>query len=458
MRLEIASLIVFALAVAGYILGNRRAWAAGGGSRKRLHSLPGYHGLWVLLCMLLPAQAYVLAGLALEGPILDWLVYASLPEEITAGKNRSLVLSRIATIASGQDLFGDISLAERAAADRLQTLEAVGDWVLGLGAIALALGGGAFALPRIDERFRARNWSERILLMLLLLSSLVAILATLGIVFSLISEAMRFFAQVNPFEFLFGLKWSPQTAIRAGQVAASGAFGAVPVFLGTLLISLIALVVAVPIGLLSAIYMVEFAPSRVRATAKPIIEILAGIPTVVYGFFAAVTVGPFLSDLGRAIGLDVSAESALAAGSVMGIMIIPYMSSLSDDVIGSVPQRLREGAYMLGATKGETIFRVVLPAALPGLLSAVVLSASRALGETMIVVMAAGLFANLTFNPLETVTTVTVQITTVLTGDQPFDSPTTLSAFALGLTLFFVTLFLNLFALRVMERYREKYD
>jgi phosphate transport system permease protein len=225
-----------------------------------------------------------------------------------------------------------------------------------------------------------------------------------------------------------------------------------------LLISTIAMMVALPIGLLSAIYMVEFADPRFRAAAKPIIEILAGIPTVVYGFFAAVTVAPLIRDIGTLAGLDVSSESALAAGGVMGIMIIPFVSSLSDDVISTVPYKLRDGAYSLGATRGETIFRVVLPAALPGLLSAVVLAVSRALGETMIVVMAAGLFANLTANPLETVTTVTVQITTVLTGDQPFDSPTTLSAFALGLTLLVVTLGMNVLGLKTMERYREKYD
>jgi len=458
MTVQLALSLALGLSVLGFFLGYRRAWAIGGRSRKDLHSLPRYHGLWVLLCMLLPAQAFVLLGLAVEGPLIDWLVLQSVPAELTEEENRSLVLARIANLAADEGLIGDVAPAEREAAELLTTLRSGADWVLGGGAIALAFAGGVFALPRIDQRFRARNWSERIILWLLALCSVVAILTTIGVVFSLLSEALRFFAEVNPLAFLFGLQWSPQTAIRAGQVGSEGAFGMVPVFVGTLLIASIALIVAVPIGLLAAIYMVEFAPASVRSATKPIIEVLAGVPTVVYGFFAAVTVGPLLSEMGAAVGLDVSSESALAAGGVMGIMIIPFMSSLSDDVIGSVPSSLREGAYMLGATKGETIFRVMLPAALPGLVSAVVLSASRALGETMIVVMAAGLFANLTVNPLEAVTTVTVQITTVLTGDQPFDSPTTLSAFALGLTLFFVTLSLNLFALRVMERYRERYD
>jgi len=450
--------VALVCSMTGFMLGYRRAWSAGGRSRKELHSTPRYHGLWVMLCMLLPAQAFVLVGLAAEGYIIDWLIIQSLPEELVVGKNSSLVLARISTIAEKNILFDDVLTSEKMAADYLVQLRLGSEWFIGIGAIVLALLGGAFALPRINQNFRARNLSERIVLFLLMLSSLIAILTTVGIVFSLIAEALRFFAVVNVFDFLFGVHWSPQTAIRDEQSVASGAFGVIPVFAGTFLISIIALFVAVPIGLFAAIYMVEFASERVRSVAKPVIEILAGIPTVVYGFFAAVTVGPFFRYIGNSMGLDVSSESALAAGSVMGIMIIPFMSSLSDDVISSVPQRLREGAYMLGATRGETIFRVVLPAALPGLLSAVVLSASRALGETMIVVMAAGLFANLTMNPLESVTTVTVQITSVLTGDQPFDSPTTLSAFALGLTLFFVTLILNLYALKVMQRYQEKYD
>ena len=289
-------------------------------------------------------------------------------------------------------------------------------------------------------------------------ASLVAILTTIGLVLSLLFEALRFFARVPFYEFLFGLQWSPQTALRADQVGASGAFGAVPIFAGTLLITLIAMTVAVPIGLFAAVYMSEYATPRIRASAKPVLEVLAGVPTVVYGFFAALTVAPFFRGFGESMGLSVSSESALAAGVVMGIMIIPFVSSLSDDVMNAVPQTLRDGAYALGATKSETIKQVIVPAALPGIVGSVLLAVSRAIGETMIVVMAAGLAANLTANPLEAVTTVTVQIVTLLVGDQEFNSAKTLAAFALGLVLFLITLSLNVIALQVVRRYREKYD
>jgi phosphate transport system permease protein len=299
---------------------------------------------------------------------------------------------------------------------------------------------------------------ERTVMVFLIGASLIAILTTIGIVLSLLFEAIRFFHKVSPIEFLFGLEWSPQIALRADQVASSGAFGAVPIFAGTALISAVALIVAVPIGLLSAIYMAEYAAPRFRSVAKPVLEVLAGIPTVVYGFFAALVVAPFLRDSGATFGLSISSESALAAGLVMGIMIIPFVSSLSDDVITAVPQAMREGSYGLGATKSETIRRVIMPAALPGIVGSVLLAASRAIGETMIVVMAAGLTARLTANPFEAVTTVTVQIVTLLVGDQEFDSPKTLAAFALGLVLFIITLGLNVIALRVVQKYREKYD
>jgi phosphate transport system permease protein len=292
----------------------------------------------------------------------------------------------------------------------------------------------------------------------LILSSSIAIFTTAGIVLSLLFESLRFFAKVPLTEFLFGLKWSPQTALRADQVGSSGAFGAIPLIGGTLLITFIAMCVSVPVGLFSAIYLSEFSNQRIRGAVKPLLEILAGVPTVVYGFFAALSVAPFLRDTGGVLGLDVASESALAAGLVMGVMIIPFVSSLSDDVINAVPQSLRDGAYALGATRAETVTNVILPAALPGIVGAVLLAISRAIGETMIVVMAAGLAANLTINPLEAVTTVTVQIVTLLIGDQEFDSAKTLSAFALGLLLFLITLTLNVIALRVVRKYREKYD
>ena len=292
----------------------------------------------------------------------------------------------------------------------------------------------------------------------LLASSLVAIFTTVGIALSVLFESLRFFQAVPVTEFLFGTNWSPQMAIRADQVGSSGAFGAVPLFTGTLLIALIAMLVAVPIGLTSAIYLSEYADRRFRAVAKPLLEILAGVPTVVYGFFAALVVAPLVREAGRYLGLDVASESALAAGLVMGVMIIPFISSLSDDVINAVPQSLRDGSYALGATQSETIRRVVIPAALPGIAGGILLAMSRAIGETMIVVMAAGLSANLTANPLAAVTTVTVQIATLLVGDQEFDSPKTLAAFALGLVLFLVTLTLNVIALHIVRKYREQYE
>ena len=294
--------------------------------------------------------------------------------------------------------------------------------------------------------------------MILIACSCIAIFTTVGIVLSVIFESLRFFQKIPASEFLFGTHWNPQIAIRADQVAADGSFGAIPIFTGTLLISAIALIIAVPIGLMSAIYLSEYASKRVRTYVKPVLEILAGVPTVVYGFFAALTVAPFLRDLGENIGLSVSSESALAAGLVMGIMIIPFVSSLSDDVINAVPQSLRDGSYALGATQSETVRKVIFPAALPGIVGSILLAASRAIGETMIVVMAAGLAANLTANPLEAVTTVTVQIVTLLVGDQEFDSAKTLAAFALGLLLFIVTLGLNFIALYVVKKYCEQYD
>ena len=310
----------------------------------------------------------------------------------------------------------------------------------------------------VTPRASRRNAVEKGIMFLMIASSTVAVFTTAGSVLSLVFEAARFFAVVPFSEFLFGLEWSPQTAIREDQVGSSGSFGAVPLFTGTFLISAIALVVAAPVGLFSAIYLAEYAHRNVRAVIKPMLEILAGIPTVVYGFFAALVVSPLLRNSGEQVGLDISSESALVAGVVMGVMIIPLISSISDDIISAVPQSLRDGSLGLGATKSETIRRVVLPAALPGIVGGFLLAASRAIGETMIVVMAAGLTANLTANPFQAVTTITVQIVTLLTGDQEFDSAKTLSAFALGLALFVITLCMNVIALAVVRKYREQYD
>jgi phosphate transport system permease protein len=325
--------------------------------------------------------------------------------------------------------------------------------------IMLAAGAGLyFSIARINPELRVRKTIEALVYAILILASTISILTTIGIVFSLLFETIQFFGKVSIAEFLFGLNWSPQTALRADQVGSSGAFGSIPLFAGTMLITLIAMCVAVPLGLMSAIYMTEYASDTFRAVVKPLLEILAGIPTVVYGFFAALTVGVFFRDAGDAVGIAVSSESALAAGVVMGMMIIPFVSSLSDDIIMAVPQSLRDGSYGLGATKSETVRNVILPAALPGIVGAVLLAVSRAIGETMIVVMAAGFAANLTANPLEAVTTVTVQIVGLLVGDQEFDSAKTLAAFALALVLVVVTLTLNVIALWVARKYRDKYD
>lgn len=328
-------------------------------------------------------------------------------------------------------------------------------------AILLAIGGLVWSRSRVKAGFRARNRVEAAFLGFLMLCSGIAIMTTIGIIASLLFESLRFFEAINwrLDEFLFGTHWSPQTAIREDQVGQSGAFGAVPLFAGTFMITAIAILVAGPIGLFAAIYLSEYAGKKTRSIVKPIMEILAGIPTVVYGFFALLTVGPAIRAAAQWVGFEsVVTQSALSAGLVMGVMIIPFISSLSDDVINAVPQSLRDGAYAMGATKSETVQQVILPAALPGVVGAFLLAISRAVGETMIVVMAAGQGANLTANPLESVTTITVQIVMLLTGDQEFDSAKTLSAFALGLVLFMFTLALNIIALRVVQRYREKYD
>lgn len=303
-----------------------------------------------------------------------------------------------------------------------------------------------------------RRPTESAVMGLMWLSAGFAVLVTIAIVYSVVSEALAFFRHVPLADFLFGLNWSPQMAMRADQAGASGSFGAIPLLVGTFMITVIALLVAVPVGLMSAIYLSEYANPRLRRLLKPILELLAGIPTVVYGYFAVISVAPFLHHLGAAVGVSVASESALVAGIVMGIMIIPFVSSLSDDMITAVPHGLRDASYGLGATKSETIQRVVLKAALPGIMGAVILAVARAIGETMIVVMAAGLSANLTANPLDAVTTVTVQMVTLLTGDQEFNSPKTLAAFALGLTLFCFTLLLNLLAQFIVKKYREQYE
>ena len=453
-------LALILLSAGAYYLGRKRALTVAGGQIRNLHSLPSFYGSYTALWCGLPALAVLALWAALQPDILTNLVVADLPTELRdlPPDQLNLVINNLKNLVSGHFVSSTTDPAMQAAAERYQNLRLIGNAALWVVALSIAMGGIAYAWRRIAPTLRARNSVESVVTIFLIASSTVAIFTTIGIILSVVFESLLFFRQVPVSEFLFGLQWSPQTALRADQIGSSGAFGAVPLFGGTLLISGIAMLVAVPIGLMSALYLSEYATPKFRAFAKPALEILAGIPTVVYGFFAALTVAPLIREIGTALGLHVASESALAAGLVMGIMIIPFVSSLSDDVINAVPQSMRDGSYALGATKSETITRVLLPAALPGIVGSILLAVSRAIGETMIVVMAAGLSANLTANPLEAVTTVTVQIVTLLTGDQEFDSPKTLAAFALGLVLFVVTLILNIIALRVVRKYREQYE
>lgn len=429
-----------------------------------LHSLPNYHGLLAAAAVFVPMLLIYAIGVPLLDKLAETQALAYFPPEVMDDAlQRGATLRDIRNLVAGQ-FSGTPSDALVEASRALKSTLAWGNSLIFGGGVLAALVAGALSVGRISSTFRARNYFERIVLAVLLLCAAVAVLTTIGIVFSVLYETIRFFFDPSlkgrptiP-EFLFGTEWNPQAAMRADQGDIKTAYGFVPLLTGTLLITLIAILVAGPLGLFSAIYLSEYATNRFRAWAKPVLEILAGIPTVVLGFFAALTVAPLIRGWGQYFGLDIASESALAAGLVMGMMIIPFISSLSDDVINAVPQSLRDGAYAMGATKSETIKQVVLPAALPGIVSAFMLAISRAIGETMIVVMAAGLAANLTFNPLEAVTTITVQIKTILVGDQEFDSAKTLAAFALGFVLFFVTLILNIIALGIVRRYREQYD
>lgn len=426
---------------------------------QKLPSLPSYYGTHSFFWLFIPIFLLLVSWFFLKPFILDFFLLKKIPQDFLAtfeGKPKMLIDTIKST--NPEKFFPGTNPAIIDAAKYFHSLKITSDSYVYSGVLILGLLSSTFSLRKISVIFKARQAVEKTNINLLILCSVIAIVTTVGIVFSLIFEALRFFDKIPFFDFLFGITWSPQTAIREGQIASEGSFGAIPIFTGTLLVTLIAMFVAIPIGLLSAIYLAEYAKPKVRSTIKPILEILAGVPTVVYGFFAAITVGPFLKEIAIFFGFSIASESALAAGGVMGIMIIPFISSLSDDVMSAVPQSLRDGSYAIGATKSETIKQVVLPAALPGVVAAILLAVSRAIGETMIVVMAAGISANLTMNPFESVTTVTVQIVTLLVGDQEFDSAKTLAAFALGITLFFLTLFLNLIALKIVRKYREKYE
>lgn len=488
------SAIVLGLLLAGlasYFIGAWRARNLARKTEEKLHSRPGYFGGYLAVWTVLPALILSLIWGGAEHSVVRTIVKDNLPESVQAltAAEQTLVLGRVNAIARGipnlsdEDRetikkarlgFSTMDEAQRvlqsrgvvmgsapapymisAAYDQV-SYQNTSRWASTGIALVLAVGGFLYAFSRMAPKLRARNAVESVVLGGLISASTIAVLTTVGIVFSMLFETIHFFQFVSPADFFFGTVWDPRFSApgRTGE----GQFGLVPLFWGTLYISAVAMFVAVPVGLLAAIYMSEYAGPRVRTLAKPMLEILAGIPTIVYGLFALITFGPFLRDAGAGLGLSISASSVLTAGIVMGVMIIPFVSSLSDDIINAVPQSLRDGSYGLGATQSETIKRVVLPAALPGVVGAILLAVSRAIGETMIVVLAAGIAATLTINPFEPVTTITVKIVSQLTGDLEFNSPQTLVAFALGLTLFTITLGLNIYALYVVRKYREQYE
>jgi phosphate transport system permease protein len=455
----LAFLIVFAAAIAGYVI-NRLAAGKIKAKGTPLHSLAGFHGLYSGLLVGLPGLIVIVAWLAFQPGIIDNSVMGGLPPGTLDGLDegqRSLILAEIKSISDGQ-VFGTPAEWKVAAAETLTARNASASLAL---VVVVALMSAAlvlFSRSRVSAQFRARQGAERIILGLMIFASTIAIFTTVGIALSLVFESIKFFRMVPLNEFLFGLRWEPQIAIRADQVAGQGAFGVIPVILGSVVIMTISLVIAIPIGLFAAIYLNEFASVRARNIIKPMLEILAGVPTIVYGFFAILVVAPFLRSFGFSIGLEISPNTALAAGICMAIMLIPFISSFSDDALSAVPRSLSDGSLALGATRGETMLKILFPAAIPGIVGGILLAVSRAIGETMIVVMAAGIIATLTINPLDSVTTVTLQIVTLLIGDTEFDNPKTLAAFALGSLLFVITLCINILALRIVRKYRELYD
>ncbi len=457
MNTAIVAAILLALLGVSYQLGWARSRGLAASDGARLHSRPGYHGALVAIWALVPALLIISVWAGFGDSASRAYIVAQLPPEVAGLQTRDLdvVVGRIRQIESGFGVAGETQAYEQQAAQALREFRTLTFALI----IAAAAGTGALgaflARKRIATGLRARNEVERVVRLLLIGCSVVAIMTTLGIVASLLVEAVRFFTFINPIDFFFGTVWNPRfSTVGAG----TGDYGLLPLLWGTIMVATIAMLVALPIGLMAAVYLSQYAHPKVRNTVKPIIEILAGIPTIVYGFFALVTVGPFLATLGQALGLDIRATSALTAGLVMGIMIIPFISSLSDDIIRQVPIAMRDGSLGLGATQSETIRRVVLPAALPGIVGAFLLAVSRAIGETMIVVLAAGNSPYLRLNPGEPVSTVTVTIVNQLTGDTDFASPQSLVAFALGLTLFVMTLILNVAALYIVRRYREQYE
>ena len=485
--------IILVLAAVGFVMGRARAVASAGGDARGLHSLPSYYGWNVALTVITPALGLLVLWLLVQPMWIESRVSAELPDAaIAEDTTRSLVMSDVRRVAGGlqvlvdsgtmreedvasmdaratdvRERLGDVGVAlgsnvepsVMAAAQSYREMTNLGSALMAVGVILIGLGGFAVSYVLTNKDFRARNTVERGILLVLIAAASIAILTTLGLVLSMLFEARNFFAAHPWQDFLFGTKWSP-------DFRGNSELAILPLLWGTLYISLIALLVAVPVGLFAAIYLSEYASGRVRALAKPAIEVLAGIPTIVYGLFALITVGPMLRDyFALPLGLGESSSSVMTAGLVMGVMLIPFVSSLSDDIINAVPQAMRDGSYGLGATQSETIRQVVIPAALPGIVGAILLAASRAIGETMIVVLGAGAAAaqfdrglGELVNPFEAMTTVTVKIVSQLTGDTDFSSPETLVAFALGLSLFTITLGLNVLALWIVRRYREQYE
>nr|WP_298097999.1 phosphate ABC transporter permease subunit PstC [uncultured Shinella sp.] len=494
MSISLLLLVVAVIGVVGYLIGSWRANALAGGKLSNLHSRPGYYGSYVAIWAVLPAVVVLFIWVVASPIYISSTVRAGFPEEVKAEPQatQNLNYNMISAIARGfkvltaeerEALFKDGATARDVlaskgvpvaaepapymlkSADDLNRMTNTSSTILSIIVVIVAAVGAFFSYRSIAPKFRARNRVEGAMLVGLIAASSIAILTTVGIVASMFTEAVHFFNMVPAWEFFFGTVWDPRFA-AAGATASAGQFGLIPLLAGTLYIGFVAMLVAVPVGLFAAIYMSEYASRHVRSVAKPLLEVLAGIPTIVYGFFALVTVGPFLRDISAQLnGLVtgnytnfIQAQSVLTAGFVMGIMLIPYVSSLSDDIITAVPRALRDGSLGLGATRSETIKRVILPAALPGIVGALLMTASRAVGETMIVVLAAGVAARMQFNPFEPMTTVTVKIVNQLTGDLEFTSPQTLVAFALGITLFFITLCLNIYALYIVRKYREQYE
>ena len=486
MPVGLLALLVLVIAAGGYVLGRGLALKRAAGDLRLLHSLPGYYGQTVALFAAVPAFLLLAIWLLAQPVVIDRVVTASIPAaDLPDAGSRDLVMSDVRRISEGLDVLvakGDLSDDDVAtmradlsdvrsrmanvgvalgadvrpgvfeAAKTYRSLTGLGHIAMTVAVLGLAAVGFGLAMLRMRPDFRARNVSEALVRVLLISAALVAIATTIGIVLSLVFETVHFFRLYPAKDFFLSLTWNP-------QFSGGSSLGIWPLIWGTLYVSVIALAVAVPVGLFAAIYLAEYAGKKVRAIAKPLLEVLAGIPTIVYGLFALITVGPLLRDyFAQPLGLGSSSSSVMTAGLVMGIMIIPFVSSLSDDIINAVPQSLRDGSYGLGATQSETIRQVIIPAALPGIVGAILLAASRAIGETMIVVLGAGAAAKLSLNPFEAMTTVTVKIVSQLTGDTEFASPETLVAFALGLTLFVLTLGLNVVALVIVRKYREQYE